>query len=222
MLPSLPKHKLELIEEQDGRDEGFLRLRRQRLRVRYEDGTESGPFVYDAVDRVRLDAVVVVAHFRGAQGERRVYLRSCVRPPLLLRPEDARPIPEKDSLGHLWEVPAGLVEVHERSEQGLRECAARELHEEIGIAVDAGAVRWLGPSMFPAPGIIGERHFFFHCEVDALSRGVPPEDGSALEKHGTVADISLHEALALLKGGRIEDEKTEIALRRLAEIDSDG
>lgn len=188
------------------------------MRVRYEDGTQSGPFVYDAVDRSRLDAVVVAAHFRGKEGERRVFLRSCVRPPLMLRPVEIRPIPEKESLGHLWEVPAGLVEAHERSVEGLKACAARELHEEIGIWVEPEAIKWLGPSMFPAPGIIGERHFFFEAEVDAELRVKPPEDGSALEKHGVVVDIALEDALTLVRRGQIEDEKTEIALRRLAEM----
>lgn len=220
MLPELPKHKLLLVAEQDGRDDGFLRLRRRLLRVRYEDGTESEPFVYDAVDRSRLDAVVVVAHFLGEQGERRVFLRSCMRPPLLLRPDPQQmlPVREKESLGHLWEVPAGLVEADERTPEGVRSCAARELHEEIGIEVDPSALSELGASMFPAPGIIGERHFFFHVEVDAALRAEPPLDGSALEQHGKVVDIALSDALALVRRGQIEDEKTEIALRRLAEI----
>ena len=66
--------------------------------------------------------------------------------------------------------------------------------------------------------MIGERHFFFHVEVAGLDRGTPSEDGSALEKHALVVPIALHDALALTRTGDIEDEKTELALRRLAEI----
>lgn len=219
MLPALPKHQLKVVEERPvNTGAGFLRLRRQILRVEYEDGTLSEPFEYDAVDRSRLDAVVVVPHFRDAAGVRHVFLRSCVRPPLVLRPENGRPIEEKASLGNLWEAAAGLVEADERSPEGLLRCAARELHEEVGFQVDPSSLKPLGPSTFPAPGIIGERHFYFHVEVDVATRVTPPEDGSPLEKLAKVEAIALDEALELARRGEIEDEKTELALRRLAEI----
>lgn len=220
MLPALPKHHLAVVEERPlPTGPGFLRLRRQILRVEYEDGTLSEPFEYDAVDRSKLDAVVILAHFRDEAGVRRVFLRSCVRPPLVLRPIEGRPIPEKETLGNLWEAPAGLVEEDERTLEGLVRCAARELHEEVGFQVDLSAISPLGPSTFPAPGIIGERHFFFHVEVDAGARGTPPEDGSPLERHARVAAIALGDALELVRRGEIEDEKTELALRRLAEME---
>jgi ADP-ribose pyrophosphatase len=134
---------------------------------------------------------------------------------------DPSPVPERllsPGLGGLWELPAGLVEDDERSREGLRRCAARELHEEVGIAVDPAALLPLGPSGFPAPGIIGERHFFFHVEIDPAQIRVPLEDGSALERQARIAAVGLDEALALTRAGVIEDEKTELALRRLAEI----
>lgn len=219
MLPALPKHHLTVVEERPlPTGPGFLRLRRQILRVQYEDGSLSEPFEYDAVDRTKLDAVVIVPHFRDAAGVRHVFLRSCVRPPLVLRPIEGRPVPEKETLGNLWEAPAGLVEEDERTPEGLLRCAARELHEEVGFEVDPSALSPLGPSTFPAPGMIGERHFFFHVEVDVAKRGKPPEDGSPLERLALVSAIALDEALDLARRGAIEDEKTEIALRRLAEI----
>lgn len=188
------------------------------MRARYEDGSVSEPFEYDSIERSRLDAVVVAPHFRDAEGVRHVFLRSCVRPPLVMRREGASPVPEKDTLGNLWELPAGLVEEDERTPEGLKRCAARELLEEVGFEVDPSAMLPLGPSTFPAPGIVGERHFFFHVEVDASLRITPPEDGSALERHALVVPVRLDEALALTRTGDIEDEKTELALRRLAEI----
>jgi len=207
-----------LEELPTGAPDGFLRLRRQRVVVRFPDGTTSEPFIYDSIDRPKLDAVVIAAHFRDVSGECQVFLRSSLRPPLVTRPLDARPFPEKDTLGGLWELPAGLVEEDERSPEGLRRCAARELFEECGIEVDPRVMRPLGPSSFPAPGIIGERHFFFHVELAGPQRITPPEDGSALERHALVVPIALREAIALARSGEIEDEKTELALRRLVEI----
>ena len=218
-LPPLPRHTVVVVEELPTRDPpGFLGLRRVAIRIRFEDGEESEPLVYDTVARDRLDAVIVVPHYRDARGLRHVYLRSALRPPIALRPRDQWPMPERDTLGTLWEVPAGIVEADERSPAGLVGCAVRELLEEVGAAVDAGAVHPLGPSMFPAPGMIGERHFYFHVEVDPTTLTTPTEDGSALERGAAVVAIPLAEALDLCRRGVIEDVKTELALRRLAEI----
>ncbi len=218
-LPPLPPHRSKLVAERlEGDASAFLRVRRLTLVVEYEDGTTSAPFAYDVVDRSRLDAVVIAAHFRGADGRRRVFLRSALRPPVWARPPEARPVPERDTVGALWELPAGLVEEDERSPSGLKRCAARELHEELGLRVDASALEALGPSAFPVPGMIGERHFYFHVEVDPARREVPPEDGSALERAASVIDVALEDALAAARAGEIEDAKTELALRRLAEL----
>jgi ADP-ribose pyrophosphatase len=187
------------------------------LRVVFADGTTSEPFEYDAIGRGRLDAVVVAPHYRDAAGVRRVILRSCLRPPVALRAEGS-PIAEKETLGSLWELPAGLVEEDERTAEGLRRCAARELLEEVGVRVSPEALLPLGPSGFPAPGVIGERHFFFHVEIDPAQIHEPTEDGSPLERLAHLVAVPLDEALALTRRGEIEDEKTELGLRRLAEV----
>jgi ADP-ribose pyrophosphatase len=217
--PELPKHALALVEERPSLDPpGFLRLKRMILRVVFADGSTSEPFEYDAIDRERLDAVVVAAHYRGPDGRRQVILRSALRPPVAMRPRETSPIVEKASLGALWELPAGLVEADERSPEGLRRCAARELHEEVGVEVSPSALHELGPSAFPAPGVIGERHFFFHVEIDPARLSAPLLDGSALEQHAAIVAVELDRAVALTRTGAIEDEKTELALRRLAEL----
>ena len=208
-------HELEdLSPEQPS---GFLRLRRRRLQLERADGASSRPFVYDSVDRAALDAVVVAA-FHEVAGERMVFLRTALRPPVALRPLSARPLPEKETLGALWELPAGLVEPTEVSAAGLRRCAARELEEEIGFQVAPEALLDLGPATFPSAGVVGERHHFFAVEVDPAERGTPSEDGSALEADAIIVSLSLREALAEVRRGAIEDGKTEIGLRRLAEL----
>lgn len=199
-------------------DEGFIRLRRQTLRARFADGSLSAPFPYDEVQRSALDAVVVVPHFRHEDGNDHVFLRTALRPPVALRSPDVWPVPERPSLGYLWEVPAGLVEHDERSEPGLRQCAARELAEEVGFLLPPEAMVPLGPPNFPAPSLIGERHFFFHCVVVPAACTTPMGDGSALEAIATVVSIPLDHAIELIRLGEIEDAKTEIALRRLREI----
>ena len=214
---SFPKLALELVEDLSPKEHGFLRLIRRRYQISYPDGTVSAPFVYDAIDRAAIDAVVIAAHFLDAAGARRVFLRSALRPPLTLRDRAQSPLPDEACDGALWELPAGLVEPSERSRAGVARAAQRELHEELGFAVPLEALRALGPSTFPAPGFVAERHFFFEVEVDPGARGEPELDGSALERFGVVADVTLDEALAMCRTGAIEDSKTELTLRRLAE-----
>ena len=219
-LPPPPDTGIRVVEDYTDRarcNEGFIRLRRQRLSARFSDGSVSEPFDYDDVLRADLDAVVIVPHFMDESGATNVFLRSAVRPPVAMRSPDIWPVPERPTLGHLWEVPAGLVEANERSEQGLRACAARELAEELGFHLTADDMLPLGPPTFPAPAIIGERHFYFHCVVVPSTRRTPKGDGSPLEQGATVIVMPLDVALDLTRKGEIEDAKTEIALRRLRE-----
>jgi len=218
-LPQLPR--LAFCEVEDLTPDapaGFLRLRRRRLTLQSENGRLSPAFVFDNVDRRALDAVVVAAHYLDAQARRWVYLRSAVRPAVGLRPVECRPLPERDTLGVLWELPAGLVEPSECSAAGLKRCAARELHEELGFAVADELLEPLGRSSFPATGVIGERHHYFHVAVAPDDRGAPAEDGSVLERDALIVPVRLDEALQLVADGVIEDSKTELGLRRLAEV----
>ncbi len=217
-LPRFPGVRLEVVDDlSPGSSGGFLSLLRWRMRAAYADGTRSEPFVYDGIDRVALDAVVVVAHYLDS-GARWVFLRSAVRPPLVMRRPEQRPFTERESLGELWEVVAGLVEPDECSAEGLVRCAQRELEEELGFTMALAAIRPLGPSTFPSPGVIGERHHFFHVEVRPELRQAPSEDGSVLERGASIVALPLLEALDAARRGLIEDAKTELGLRRLEEL----
>jgi len=215
---SFPKIQLELLDDLSPPDQkGFLRLVRRRYRASYPDGTQSAPFLYDAVDRNAIDAVVIAAHYVATDGVPRVFLRSALRPPLTLRDRESSPLPNEACDGHLWELPAGLVETSERSPTGVARAAQRELHEELGFEVGVEKLLPLGPSTFPAPGFIAERHFFFEVQVDPATRREPENDGSPLEHCGMVVELPLADALELCRAGGIEDAKTELALRRLRE-----
>jgi ADP-ribose pyrophosphatase len=212
-----PAIELEQLEDvSPATPPGFLRLVRRRLIASYPDGSVSAAFVYDEVDRRAIDAVIIAAFF-VRDGERWVYLRSALRPPLYFRDPARSPLPET-SRGALWELPAGLIEPGEQTQAGVFEAARRELAEELGFEVAASDFEALGPSTLPAPGFIAERHFFVRVEVEPRRRGEPGLDGSALEHFGRVVALPLRQALALCASGRIEDAKTELGLRRLAEL----
>jgi ADP-ribose pyrophosphatase len=209
-LPRLPRVSLRVARDrtaESGPTGGFLNLRRVDLVATREDGEPSPRFSYDVATRSSLDAVVMVAHYLEGK-VRRVFLRSAVRPALALRP--LAPLHD----GGLWELPAGLIDAGESPPQA----AARELAEELGFRVDPEALFPIGPPLFPAPGLIAEMHYFFHVEVDPARREMPTEDGSVLEKDASIVAVPLEDALEHCRRGAIPDAKTELALRRLAEI----
>jgi ADP-ribose pyrophosphatase len=213
---NFPDLRLEVVEDlSPTAAEGFLRLVRRRLRVRYPDGTQSSDFVYDEVARKAIDAVVIVAHFQQGD-EPWVYLRSALRPPLYFRDPSRSPVKEAQS-GALWELPAGLIEQDEQSASGVFEAGRRELEEELGFVVASTDLQALGPPTLPCTGVIAERHFFLEVSVDPASRKEPSLDGSALERFGRVGALPLERAIELCREGHIEDAKTELGLRRLAD-----
>jgi ADP-ribose pyrophosphatase len=191
---------------------GFLELHRFEMVASFPDGTSSTPFTYDFVTRRSLNAVAFIAHYMH-QGKRRVYLRSCLRPPLFMR-ASAEGEGDAPVRGNVWEIPAGLVEPGE----ALEEAAARELEEEIGFRVAPKDLLPLGPWQLPISGVIAERIHFFHVPVDPTTLQPPLEDGSPLEHQAAILDISLEDALDGCRKGNVPDAKTEVALRRLAEL----
>lgn len=218
LLPDPPPHRIVQLESCTSGAQGFLSRVSRRLCTESPSGDRSRDFIYDEVDRRCLDAVVIVPHFWATQenGERalHVVLRSAIRPPVALRPASRSPIAERDNRG-LWEFPAGLVEEQESSTEGIAQAAARELWEETGFRLAADKLQPLGPSTFPAPGVIAERHFFFQVQVDPDDQKAPPLDGSPLEEAGRVIAVPWKAVMAAAQAGRLEDAKTELALYRL-------
>jgi ADP-ribose pyrophosphatase len=209
-LPHLPDIRVRLQRDRTVEARatgGFLNVSRVDLVVRYPDGSESPPFPYDIATRNALDAAIIVAYY-PVSDVRHVYLRSAIRPPYALRG-----LPPEQP-GALWEVPAGLIEPGEDP----AETAARELGEELGFSATASAMRTLGDWTAPVPGMCAERNVFFSILVDPSARSTPTEDGSALERFASICAIPLSEALHHCRTGAIRDAKTELALRRLAEV----
>ena len=222
-VPPLPNVRLEVLEDLSPKGaSGFLRLRRRRFRAHYPDGSASEPFDYDEVDRRAIDAACMLAHYEDGRGVPYVYLRSCLRPPVALRDKAGSPLPNEHDHGGLWELPAGLVEPGEQTPEGVVGTAQRELLEELGFDVQRSRLRPLGPSVFLSPGIVSERLFFFHVAVEPSERRAPELDGSPLERFGEVIDVPLADALAWCASGAIEDVKTEVGLRRFADIIARG
>jgi ADP-ribose pyrophosphatase len=214
-LARRPKVRIEVVEDRTASsraDEGFIRVRRLSLRNHYEDGSASATYAYDCAERAAMDAVVIVLHTSDA----RVCLRSSIRPPLALRPGYALPLPDRGD-PTLFEVPAGLVEAEERGEEGLRACSARETLEEVGLALAPESFARLGPPVYLTPGLIAEKIHLLHARVDPRDAGAPALDGSPVEENARIEWVPLADALAACRDGRIEDIKTELALRRLAE-----
>jgi ADP-ribose pyrophosphatase len=217
--PPLPAIKLSITEDytaQSKCDEGYLRIKRRKMRARYSTGEDSEEFKYDVVERWNQDAVAILLHF-VRNGERHIILRSAIRPPLALRDDLIEGAARAAGVerGELWEIPAGLVEKDERNPEGIVMCAVRETQEEVALTIKKEHVRALGGPVFPSAGIIGECIFLFEAEVSADKRPEPVGDG-ALEKHAKVIEVPLSVALDWCDRGLLPDSKTELAIRRFA------
>jgi ADP-ribose pyrophosphatase len=211
-----PRVRIEVVADRSATsrvDQGFIRVRRLDLKNHYEDGSESDTYPYDCAERMAMDAVGIVLHTKDG----RVCLRSSIRPPLAFRVGYSLPLPGTDD-PTLFEIPAGLVESDEHGEEGLAGCAARETQEEVGLEVSASAFARLGVGVYLTPGLIAEKIHFFHAVVDPDAAGVPSLDGSPVEESARIEWVPLEEALDACRDGRIEDIKTELALRRLSDV----
>ncbi|ACY15803.1 NUDIX hydrolase [Haliangium ochraceum] len=206
-------------DEVVGQEGGFLGVRRLRLRNRRDDGSLSERYTCDFLVRpYGIDAVVVALYTRAPDGGVRVLLREGLRPPLYFgRPDESLPVPDARRYRLFTELVAGIIEAHDQGLGGIRKRAAEEAHEEAGYAIDAGSVHLLGTA-FPSPGAMAERFWLTCAEVEDPEAHSPPGgDGSPMEEGARVRWMALDDAIAACTRGDIEDAKTELALRRLAD-----
>jgi ADP-ribose pyrophosphatase len=194
-------------------DEGFLHVRRLKVKNRRADGSASPTYRVDVVDRPRLDAVAVLVWRQGPRGPE-FLTRQNLRPAAYFRRDKVPAVP--DGRSHLFceEIVAGLLEDTDQGEAGLRHRAAEEVLEEAGFRVAADQVVLLGPPFFVAPGILSEKIFLAAVEVTGLSPEVAQGDGSPLEEGGAVTWRTTEAMRAAFADGTIQDAKTELSLAR--------
>ncbi len=218
---------VELIVDSDdivGREGGFLAIRRMRLRNRRADGSVSRQYLSDFVVRPKgIDAVVVALYHRAGEAVR-VLLRDGLRPAMAFgRAGETPPIPDRRKYMYFREVCAGIIEAEDRGEEGVRHRAALEVEEECGFSVAAADVVLLGAGSFPTPGAMPERYWFAAVEIDDPAAQRPAQgDGSPMEEGAQTIWMDLDEAIAACVAGDVEDCKTELCLRRLADHLSRG
>ncbi len=193
---------------------GFIEIRRLRMRNRRADGTLSAQYVCDSIARpYGQDAVVVVVYARTSGVQ--VLVRAGLRPPITLGRDPARaPLPEASPGLFVTELVAGILEVGDLGEAGLRQRTAHEVLEEAGFAIDPAQVVLLGAGLLPSPGMLIEKLYFTAIEVDPSMQQPLCGDGSPMEEGAHTRWLSLDEAIAACMRGDITDLKTELGLRR--------
>jgi len=211
---------IEIVEDRTAEsrcDEGFLKLRRLRLRNVYEDRV-SEVYPCDVVSRPGSDAVVAVLYERGADGRVHVWLREAPRAPIYLRRWKRFHHPDEREYLTLAEVVAGLVEPGDgEGAAGMRQRAAIEAREEAGFAVDASEFAVIGGETFASPGTSDEKVYYCAGPVRAAERTAAQGDGTVMEEHGKLVRYELVEAIEACRRGAIPDMKTELALMRLCD-----
>lgn len=208
---------LEIVEDFSATarcDEGFLQLRRLRVKNRRADGSSSVVYRVDVIDRPKLDAVAVLVWRTAADGAQEFLTRENLRPAAYFRKDAIAAV--ADGRTHLFceEIVAGLLEPEDKGEAGLKTRCAAEVHEEAGFAVTPDAVKLLGAPFFLAPGILSEKIFPASCDVTGVQQEPPEGDGSPLEEGGKLRWRSAKQLLAAFESGEIQDAKSELMLQR--------
>ncbi len=209
---------VELVVEADDRvgRGGFLEIRRLRLRNRRGDGSLSAPYTADSIARpYGQDAVIVVVYAR-VDGAVEVLVRDGLRPGLTFGRDPAlAPLPEAAPGLYFTELVAGILEVGDHGEAGLRARAAAETLEEAGFVVAPEAIVLLGAGTYPSPGAMVEKFYFTAVEVAPAAQVALAGDGSPMEEGARTRWLPLGAAIAASTGGELADAKTELGLRRL-------
>ncbi len=195
-------------------DEGFLRIRRLRCQNRRADGSVSAVYRVDVVDRPRLDAVAVLVYRRTGSGLE-VLTRKNLRPAAYFRKGKEMVVPDPASYLLVEELVAGVMELEDKGEEGVRRRAVEEVREEAGYEVTPEEIQLLGGGFFVAPGIISEKVFPTAVDVTGKQAHPPEGDGSPLEEGTQLQWRPIQALLDACRGGEVPDAKLEIAITRL-------
>lgn len=103
--------------------------------------------------------------------------------------------------GFIYEIPAGKLHLGEDP----KACAARELEEEIGYKTDDLE---LVTSIFTAPGFTDEVIHIY--KASHLTKGKQQLDRDEILE---VVEVSLDDAIAMIRDGSIRDAKTIVGLQ---------
>jgi ADP-ribose pyrophosphatase len=212
----VPVNAIEIVEDFSSTarcDEGFLQIRRLRVRNRRVDGSTSPVYRVDVVDRPRLDAVAVLV-VRQGPGGLEVLTRMNLRPAAYFRKDKEPPVPDGRVYLYCEEIVAGLLEPTDHGDEGLRLRAVEEVREEAGIDVAPAEITLLGPPFFVAPGILSEKIHLAAVDVTGKALLPPKGDGSPLEESPEPRWRTVAELKAAIASGEVQDAKTEIALTR--------
>jgi ADP-ribose pyrophosphatase len=199
-------------------DEGFLRLRRLRLRNHYEDGASSAVYPCDVLSRPGSDAVVAVLYEVDGARRVRVLLRDAPRAPVYLRIAKRFVHPDPRVYLSLMELVAGLVEESDGAgDSGLCRRAALEADEEAGARLQAHDFQVLGGESFASPGTGDEKLRFCAAPAALAAASAGRGDGSVMEERASLVVLELADAIEACRSGAIPDMKTELGLLRLAD-----
>lgn len=208
---------LEVIEDFSATarcDEGFLQVRRLRVKNRRADGSSSSVYRVDVIDRPKLDAVAVLVWRTRPDGALEYLTRENLRPAAYFRKDKTPTVPDTQSHLFCEEIVAGLLEPEDVGVDGLKVRGAAEVLEEVGYAVTPAQIVLLGAPFLLAPGILSEKIFAAACDVTGMTQGVPQGDGSPMEEGGKMRWRSGPEMLAAFDAGLIQDAKSELILQR--------
>ena len=217
MLRRLPKPPIIEIERKDNiiiPEDGFVRVSRSNVIFNYPDGTKSNTFLLDSIVRNNPDAVAIIAYFIH-NNSTYIYLRSCIRPALVLRDYFPSSRTPPVNIGNHWEIPAGFIEKDEVGVEGVIKAAKRELEEELGFNYLESNFKHLGKEVYVA-GSSADRIFYVSIKVDPSKQEAPKLDGEPFEYGGKIIFTKLEDILRAIEDGEIYDGKTEIGLNRFA------
>ncbi len=101
----------------------------------------------------------------------------------------------------LIEIPAGTMD---KADESPEECAQRELSEEAGFRAGR-LVKLFGGYLVPG---YADEFMHFYLAFDLIEAKLPPDEDEFIE----TLSCTMHEALCMIRDGRIVDSKTALAL----------